>query len=243
MVVRRRRLCGFYYYILFNLRYSESGISQNGAQLRAIIAFLDAPLVLCLMVTVTYLLSGKRDYLTFGHLSCLTVSLYGMTISGRAYPHYAMVLIPLYAYPLGILGNWFEKMLHERRPDFLLCIFIYLLGILALPVWSAGVRHMMDSYEYRGRDNRSVATANVVSYIERNTEPDEKITVWGNWDIVYVLSQRLPAVKYSYQSPIGTVDPEIYEEYFAEFVEKEPALIVVKRDGTEELYDRFYRRK
>lgn len=94
---------------------------------------------------------------------------------------------------------------------------------------------MKDSYGYRDKDNRSEATANVVSYIEKHTDEDEKITVWGNWDIIYVLSQRLPATQYSYQSPIGTVDPEIYDEYFAGLAEEDPSLIIVKKDGTEKL--------
>ena len=222
-------------YILFNLRYFETGVQQKGAQVNAIISFLSAPLILCMMVTVTYLLKGNRDYLTFGYAVCFVVSLFAMTISGRSFVHYAMVLIPLYAYPLGILGNWFEKVLYGKSVDFLLCIYIYLLGILALPNWIMGINHMKDSYGYRDKDNRSEATANVVSYIEKHTDEDEKITVWGNWDIIYVLSQRLPATQYSYQSPIGTVDPEIYDEYFAGLAEEDPSLIIVKKDGTEKL--------
>lgn len=80
----------------------------------------------------------------------------------------------------------------------------------------------------------SEATVNVVNYITENTEEDEKITVWGNWDLIHVLSRRLPASKYSFQSSLGVVDPGIYDEYFTELADEEPSLIIVKADGTEE---------
>ena len=49
------------------------------------------------------------------------------------------------------------------------------------------------------------------------------------------MSQRIPASRYSYQHPIGTVDSGIYEQYFAEIEEQNPTLIVIREDGTEQM--------
>lgn len=64
-------------------------------------------------------------------------------------------------------------------------------------------------------------------YVEENTTEEDEISVYGNRNMVYNLSGRKSASKYSYQKPIGTICPEIMEEYFEEIKEKKPELIVV----------------
>ena len=235
---RERALNDFIYeYIFFNLRYSEMGIQQKGAWRNAIMDFISVHWILCMMIVIVSLLKVKDDYLSWGHGICLIISLYAITVSGRSYVHYGMVLVPLYAYPFGILGRWLEKSLRKRKG--LACIVLYCLGILTFPDWARGITHMVNSYQYREEYELSSETASVVNYIKENTSINEKITVWGNWNIVYVLSHRLPASRYSYQSPIATVDPQIYYEYFIELEEKRPSLIVLKKDGKEKMLLEF----
>lgn len=221
-------------YILFNLRYSEVGTQQEGDQLRAFFSFISIPFLLCLLITAAYTVFRKRDYLPIGYGVCLLVNLLAISISGKEFAHYAMILIPLYAYPLGLLGEWLEISLQKNEKRGFVRIVICLLAVLALPEWAIGGKDMLKCFLNRQNDNRSEATVNVVNYITENTEEDEKITVWGNWDLIHVLSRRLPASRYSFQSSIGVVDPGIYDEYFSELAEEEPSLIIVKEDGTEE---------
>lgn len=223
-----------YDYIIFNMRYSEVGTQQKWDQIRALISFISIPLLLCLLITAAYMVFRKIDYLSTGYGICLLINLLAISISGKRFAHYAMILIPLYAYPLGLLGEWLEMSLRKKEKTTSVRILLCLLAILALPRWAIGVKDTIECFWNRNNNNMSEATVNVVNYITENTEEDEKITVWGNWDLIHVLSRRLPASKYSFQSSLGVVDPGIYDEYFTELADEEPSLIIVKADGTEE---------
>ena len=66
----------------------------------------------------------------------------------------------------------------------------------------------------------------------QSTDVDEKISVYGNYNIVYVLTQRQHASKYSYQSPIGSVNPAIMDTYFSDLERELPRMIVaIETDG------------
>ncbi|HJA93716.1 MAG TPA: hypothetical protein H9717_11495 [Candidatus Eisenbergiella merdipullorum] len=224
-----------YDYILFNLRYSEVGTQQRGDQVMAFFYFISVPLLLCFLVLAANLfLYKKKDYLTIGYGICLLVNLFAISISGKKFAHYAMILIPLYAYPLGILGEWIDKTIQRKEKVVSARILLCFLAILALPGWAVGVKDTIVSYMDRNKNTWSEATASTVNYITEHTEENEKITVWGNWDLIHVLSRRLPASRYSFQASIGVVDPGIYDEYFSELAAEEPSLIIVKEDGTEE---------
>ena len=47
-----------------------------------------------------------------------------------------------------------------------------------------------------------------------NFENNTPISVYGNWYIIYVLSQHKHATKYSYQFPLGQINPDIITDYF-----------------------------
>lgn len=69
----------------------------------------------------------------------------------------------------------------------------------------------------------------ICTYIEKNTEPDDKIIVWGNWNIIYVESGRLPASKYSYQFPIIRIDEIAAVEFFNDINETRPKVVVLPK--------------
>lgn len=51
--------------------------------------------------------------------------------------------------------------------------------------------------------------------------------MYGNWNIIYVLSNRVHATRYSYQFPIGQVMPEIMDEYMKDLQEELPKILVI----------------
>jgi hypothetical protein len=77
----------------------------------------------------------------------------------------------------------------------------------------------------------------IVEIIDDNTKPDDKISVYGNYDIIYVLSGRAHATKYSYQFPIGEVLPYIIDEYFDELSKELPLIVVQENRYDEALQD------
>ena len=54
--------------------------------------------------------------------------------------------------------------------------------------------------------------------------------VVGNNDKIYLLSERLSASKYSYQSPVAFVDETIFDEFYAEIGDNNPKAIVTSYD-------------
>ena len=68
----------------------------------------------------------------------------------------------------------------------------------------------------------------VVDLVQRSTEENDSISVYGNWDIVYVLSKRKHATHYSYQFPISDIMPQIKEEYWMQLENELPVLIVIQ---------------
>lgn len=84
-------------------------------------------------------------------------------------------------------------------------------------------------------------TAEICDVIAANTSPDDAISVYGNWDFLYVRTNRRHATKYSYQSPLTLVSDEIDNEYWQQLKAEQPALIVSAYPDTEktELMNQF----
>lgn len=60
-----------------------------------------------------------------------------------------------------------------------------------------------------------------------NSDANDKIIVWGNWNIIYVQSDRLPASKYSYQFPVGNIDENIIKDFYNEINETVPKMVII----------------
>lgn len=171
---------------------------------------------------------------------CLLVTLFSISFSGDPYKHYAMVLIPLIAYPLsGIFGQINAIKINEVRSVLSMLVVLYLLIALILPDWEDSVQNLTYAYDSKNRGKISMTAGTVAEYVENNTTEDDCISVYGNWDIIYVLSNRKHATRYSYQYPIGDVRPEIMEEYFSQLAEVQPPVIVVQAEHFDNMIDNF----
>jgi hypothetical protein len=84
---------------------------------------------------------------------------------------------------------------------------------------------------FDGTNNVSVEVKYITDFIKNNTDKDDKISVYGNWNIIYILSERLPASRYSYQEPINKINENITEEYFMDLNNSLPKYIVVKKES------------
>ena len=79
----------------------------------------------------------------------------------------------------------------------------------------------------------------VAKVIEENTEDSENISVYGNWDFIYILTNRKHATRYSYQFPISEVKPEIMEEYIRQMEEEQPPIVVVQAECKDDTISSF----
>lgn len=87
---------------------------------------------------------------------------------------------------------------------------------------------LLNSWIERNYDHTSQTVSDICNVIETNTTEDECISVYGNWNLVYVKSHRLSATKYAYQFPVCYSNPEIMDEYIEELGEKLPKVVVVQ---------------
>ena len=71
----------------------------------------------------------------------------------------------------------------------------------------------------------------IADVIKANTDENDKITVLGNCDIIYLLSERKSASVYSYQIPIADIDTKIKEKYISDVEKLDAKIIVIDRNS------------
>lgn len=213
-------------YILFNLSYKESKSSLFN------IAKVIAYFILnfgCLMALFSMILAirKKHSICHFMVLGFLVVSFALMGISGRLYAHYAMVIIPVLAYPFAYISTYITDFTEKNKKTVEIVVSVILLigGMTASidPVKKIirEVLPVQSSWKEKYPEE-----AAVVSEIQHFSDEYDKITVYGNHDAYYLLSGRDSASKYSYQKPLVYVDKRIKTWYFKDLQESMPAVIV-----------------
>lgn len=218
-------LIGFYNdYIQFNRMYvSDANRAAMLNKFTSFQYFSTNSVVLLSIVVTLFMCKRKRNYCNITYTACLVLTLLWISMSGMSYNHYGMVLIPLMVYPLAnLLDGWNSK---NTSANVMIAIIWILISISVSP-WCNAVSSVIRDYVNREetyRDN----VQDIVELIVEYTDENDTITVWGNKNIFYLLSRRIPASKYSYQSPIAEVDNRIYEEYFEEINLNQPKFIII----------------
>lgn len=216
-------------YLIFNHAYSSSTVDRARFfnKYSSFSYFLNNTIVLFSIVVLVYFVKVKKFLHTF-YIIYLFTTLLLICLSGQTSLHYSMVLIPAFTYPFAIFAECCEKNMQENKLISLVAIGYLLVGV-ALPKWINAIDHSMLCYDTKDKDKRTQAITEVLDIIESETSYDDKITVWGNWNIVYALSHRVSASRYSYQFPIGEVEGKIFDEYYEEIEYEKPVLIIVQR--------------
>ena len=158
-----------------------------------------------------------------------------VALSGREYAHYGMVLIPVVSYPLSLLFGEIEKFSKKANKSVCAIVFYtYLACMLFLPYWLlTAAKYMPTISEAGGRreiENNGVLCS-VIKCVEENTDVDEKISVYGNWDIVYVLTKRTHATQYSYLPAVNDAGDIFEKDYFEQLRQEQPRIIVVQKNN------------
>lgn len=183
--------------------------------------FMVSPLTFVSFVYLVIASIKNKNYLNIGYLVYFLFTIFLICIGGRIYPHYGMIIIPLITYPIVKSVEYIIENFKKKRSKLLIGI----LGISFICFSFLGVQNVISNFN--SMNNQSDEKIQVAKFIKQNSDEDSKITVFGNENIIYLLSERMPASKYSYQLPIGTVNPDIMDEYFYEIGENQPEFIVV----------------
>lgn len=226
-------------YFVFNMKYSsaDAGVTLSN-KYKALMSFLSMQMLLVVITMLIYLIREKKDvFLHVTYLVYIGITLLTMAMSGLVYWHYAMILLPVFIYPLSRVCAAWNQNENTKGLELLLAI---VLVIMNFEVWKGNcdniVSALRDSHETLDI-SEGVETA--LQVIDVNTTPEDRILVIGNWDFYYVASHRMASTKYSYQIPIAGIDEAIKEEFQNDLVHQAPKIVIVTDFTNEEQMNLF----
>ena len=218
-------------YIVFNGIYSHAAISADSTKFidiwNSLFEFVNNEIILASIVII--IVSMKKDKKNIIYLIYMICSLLLICLSGRIYLHYMMVFIPIIVYPFSIMFEYFND---NKKKDYgkiaTMIVIIYLMSNIIIPVWISPIQQIPKYYYLKNKVNISERVQTITNIIQEKTDKNDKISIYGNSNIYYVLSNRMHATKYSFQFPIGNVIPKIMDEYFEQLKCDKPKIIVVE---------------
>ena len=212
-------------YIIFNFKYirmSEEGIGFL-AKIKAFVMYSMHIISVVSIISIVALCIWDKKKINNIYFLYIIITLVLISISGNYYAHYGMILLPLAVYPLSVIIEYNNKYVKYV----LISILLYLLVAFCIPNYYKIVASIPYMYKHRNEEEISLNIKNLVFVIDNNSLEDDTISVYGNTNILYVLSKRRHATKYSYVYPISKYNPEIKVEYFKSLKEEEPKIIVI----------------
>ncbi|MBR2725559.1 hypothetical protein IKE97_02910 [Candidatus Saccharibacteria bacterium] len=223
---------------IFNLQYSSvKSRASFGKKATSLIFFLDKPIILSSIVISLFFLKQKlpkkQKTVLWLNTTLLILSLLLCALSGALLQHYAIIMIPFIIIPSFLLLNEIQKLKKEKT------MIVILLLLLSMPViimpYLQSFQNAVVRYSDRGKPKFEQKVYDVCKIVEENTNEDDKISVVGNWDLIYNKANRFSASKYSYQYNLFMVRPEIVDEYLNDLKNNKPKIIVIepKRDPSE----------
>lgn len=219
-------------YILFNNEYvaAMGGGSLFGSNWYTFWNFFNTKICLMAIIITVYLCVCYDRFINITYLACLIMTLIMVSLSGAPYGHYGMIIVPVLIYPLANGMSCLERIDNKQTSEVLVGVLgLYLIISIIIPNWLNVVRELPDIYSKRDEIHGTEIVREISSIINENTDEDDKISVYGNWDIIYLKSNRMHATRYSYQFPISEVMSSIKEEYFNEMQDELPKIVVIQK--------------
>lgn len=219
-------------YFIFNFRYSSDPVRASMSNIiTAIKFFLMKPPLMVIFLICFLCIKDKRntDWLC---MITLFLSVVFSCISGQRFAHYGMSWYPLIIYmvsrvlfELSVSEESFCQSDNKRFRRFSYYICLCLCFLLAYNTFFA--EHKIDTFFTQ--NSSFVNHKKIASTIQSLTDEDDKISVVGNANIFYLLSNRKSASKYSYQLPIGKIHPNIWKEYYGDIAQLKAKLIILPK--------------
>ena len=227
-------------YITYNMLYTSTTAT---AKINVFFWFLNENIYFLSLFGIIYSIkAGDRKYIDIPYLFFFILTIMAMTISGRLYDHYGMIIIPALVYPIARI---FEHIEHIERgkvkKDLLLVVSFFSLFAFVLPGWKDTLKTLPEVYANRNIPNlENEETINiVVNLIKQNSSDDDAISVYGQQGIFYVLSQRKHATRYCFQWSDGYPIEVFIDDYFKQLTKEQPKLIIVSSAYLDEKMTHF----
>ena len=155
----------------------------------------------------------------------MSLNLVLLSISGNKYAHYGMIIVPALAYPVALLCGGKLIAVKERSFSFVL----YLVVAFTVPKWIGSINNAFQlraDYVEKGLAF-SRFEENTAQAVLDNTSESDRIIVCGNWNIIYLMTNRMAASKYSYQNAPCSIDEEKRYEFMDDINKNMPKCVVV----------------
>ena len=213
-------------YMLFNISYTD-GTSSVGDRLRLALFFSKTlwPGVLAIIIT---LLKHPEKKVLWANMLFFIVSLCFVTLSGRGYYHYAIILLPSFILPVTVLFEMTDSLLGGgdnltgRPVVIIISSLLILTAALAYRVTSSGT-DILDP---------------LVKYIQEQTSEDDDVLILGNSCWYYLMADRKTDNCYFYQLPPAEISTAVYNGFINELTAKPSKLVVLPGTSDErELID------
>lgn len=216
-------------YIKFNMIYSKTSLLSK---YKTCLYFAKEEITLISIFAIIWLYHTRKKILDITYLIFLLFSLLLVSLSGVSFPHYGMVLVPTVVYPIAeLVGLCEDTKSNKNTYGITIILYLYLLVTIVMPHWITHLSLVGDYYTSRNTCSISTPLQDLCHYISTATSEEQHISVYGNYNIIYVLSKRLPATTYSYQSTIGHITPYMFDEYFDQLKAELPELIITVEEN------------
>ncbi len=234
------------FYWVLNLRYTEAEDTQVSAGfIETFARFMVLRQILAAIVLMVLKIMQEKDKdirtKDLAYLVYMLVSLAVISIGGRYYLHYAMVLLPMLIYPFAAFQageikpqsapDSKERIIRYSKMALGLILAVLLIVLpwfdIAKSLRSDIVYHNMGLY-----NTYSESYNDLIDYIDSNTGPEDHISVFGNAVFIYLSSDRMSASRYEYNTR-RDVMPEIMDEYLNDLRDNK-AVMIISRGGIED---------
>ena len=218
-------------YFIFNLKYASDPERASVSNIIDSIKFfvMGPPLLTSLPFLCLLCIKLKRKI----DLLCvftLLLSVVLSCVSGQRYEHYGMIFYPLIVYAFCRVFN--ELSLLEENTNILrmkkISLLFFYSSLFCCYFLSFGVfSFAKNAFSVFNTNSDLVIGKQIAVEIQNLTNENDRITAVGNTNILYLLSNRKSASKYSYQFPIGKIYPKIWGEYFDDIRQLKAKVIVL----------------
>jgi len=219
-------------YIVFNFLYL--GNDKNHIfdyRIKTLIEFGKNPVIILSLLASAFLAVRNKDKVMLCAFCYELLSFVLIVIPGRLYTHYGLMMVPCVIYPLCALYNAFDHIPKAKVKHWTENIFAAVLTLaFIIPGWlvmgltfydPALKTNDMDEYYRKSAEK-------VAGIVTAETSPRDKIFVFGNWDCIYLMTDRMHATKYSYQYPPCYLSLDLMNDCYQELESQKPGVIVVQ---------------
>ena len=230
-------------YIVFNMKYSstDSVTFLMHSRWSSFFFFFNSTIYMAAFFLQIYHCKKEKNIFNYAYLVYMIMTLVFICLSGAQYVHYGMILIPIVSYPLAYMISRIENSeCIELRDIVLVMMGVFVISNNILPDWVDLVQNLPTIYNERDEEHIPQVMLDICDEVDRlGVDAYDKISVYGNWNEMYILLGRPHATRYSYQFPIGQIDSRIMDEYFMELYDEMPKVIIVENTHYDERMENF----